>query len=292
MSVEATSWAFAQHTPGVSSGAKFLLVAICNACDKAGVTYQGREAMALDCACTTKTVSDNYARLEAAGLIARVQRRRRNGSRTSDYIIVAPRSQHRGHMISAHPDEYPAAVAELARRGSGEESLGEVLAPGQVKKRGGPDPLGDPSASQGVGAGASERTGLKINGKPVKSETWDRTVAALQEFNRQAGKALTEVAGTGEPSEAAKRIYGRLAAWPNLTPADIADAIRRTLASRWWGSDPPTVGVVFGPKVFEENLSRSDASNVVPHRRPDKRAARDEQRERWLAAAREGGLVE
>lgn len=110
-------------------------------------------------------------------------------------------------------------------------------------------------------ADASERVcaKLKIAGKAVKAETWARTVGALEEFNQQSGKNMLPVTGTGQPSEAAKRIYGRLAAWPNLSDAEVADVIRRTLSSRWWGSDPPSVGVVFGPKVFEENLSRSPA---------------------------------
>jgi hypothetical protein len=104
--------------------------------------------------------------------------------------------------------------------------------------------------------GESAREQLKIAGRPVKHVTWQRTLWALEEFNQQAGRRFAALTGTGEPSEAARRIYSRLAAWPALDNPAISDVIRRTLLSRWWGSDPPSVGVVFGPKVFEENLSR------------------------------------
>jgi hypothetical protein len=119
----------------------------------------------------------------------------------------------------------------------------------------GPNPLKEPSDPSRTGVSA--RAKLRVNGKPVKDETWRRTVSALNEFNAQANRSLCAVTGTGEPSQAAKRIYQRLAAWPNLSDAEVADVIRRTLTSRWWGADAPSIGVVFGPNVFEENLSRA-----------------------------------
>lgn len=140
---------------------------------------------------------------------------------------------------------------------------------------------------EGVGERAHARP--KINGKPANDETWRRTLHALAEFNGQAGKRMLPTTGSGEPSEAAKRIYSRLASWPDLSDEQVTDVIRRTLSSRWWGSDPPTVGVIFGPKVFEENLSRDGAPVSAPagvtHLRPNASAEeRRMERQRQRAA--------
>lgn len=118
-----------------------------------------------------------------------------------------------------------------------------------------PDPSLTPKPSGGSGGSARAST-PRIAGKPVNAEFWATTSAVLDEFNQQAGKHLGALTGAGEPSEAAKRIYGRVRAFPSLTVDDHAEIIRRTLASRWWGEGDPSVGVVYGPRVFEENLTR------------------------------------
>lgn len=71
-----------------------------------------------------------------------------------------------------------------------------------------------------------------------------------------------------------------------------------------WSVDPPrpikdvvaTYATFLGKARTLQGVERladdGAPSNVLQHRRPDKRTVRDEQRERWLAAAREGGLVE
>jgi hypothetical protein len=56
----------------------------------------------------------------------------------------------------------------------------------------------------------------------------------------------------------------------DLELEDYADIVRRTLASRWWGDGEPTPGVVFGPKVFEDNITRPGV----------RRSARDSEKER------------
>lgn len=101
----------------------------------------------------------------------------------------------------------------------------------------------------------------KISGKPVNRESWTLTALILAEFNRQTERDLRLLTSAGEASEAAKRIYGRVRKYPDLTLDDHERIIANTLASRWW--DPkgaengkPQVGVVYGPNVFEDNISR------------------------------------
>jgi hypothetical protein len=133
-------------------------------------------------------------------------------------------------------------------------------------------PEGSPSAAEGSsragvpdvvqrvrtesGERAPARKPVKIGGRPVDVERWQRTAAILAEFNDLADRSLRLLTSAGEPSEAAKRIYGRVCCYPDITLAKHEDIIRRTLASRWWGDGPPTIGVVFGPNVFEENITR------------------------------------
>lgn len=154
MSVEASSWAFAVR--GVKSGPKFVLVAIANVADKAGVGFPGRVTLAQATASRPETVSENLGRLADAGLIARVQRRRGNGSRTSDWIILAPHHPDRAPMADALPDDYPDdEVANLARTSSGGESSPEVYPPGQVRNSGAPEPPGNRQDAD-AGAHASD----------------------------------------------------------------------------------------------------------------------------------------
>ncbi len=120
------------------------------------------------------------------------------------------------------------------------------------------------------------RGGVLISGKPVKPEAWELTETVLAEFNRQTSSKLRLRKSSGEPSEAAKRIYGRVAAYPDITFAEHQDIIRRTLSSRWWGTDRPSIGVVYGPKVFEDNITRS--ATPTKQTKDAEKAARDERR--------------
>lgn len=105
----------------------------------------------------------------------------------------------------------------------------------------------------------SAQVRVKISGKPVNRESWNLTAQVLAEFNSQSGRKLRLLTSAGVASNAAKRVYNRVRAYPDITPEEHAGIIRRTLASRWWGSGPPAIGVVFGPDVFEENITRPAA---------------------------------
>lgn len=116
-----------------------------------------------------------------------------------------------------------------------------------------PDSVNEPVSNGSERARASR---LKMNGKPVNAESWAMTEKILAEFNSQAGKKLRPVTSAGQPSEASKRIYGRVRVYPDITLEEHADIIRRTLKSKWWGTGEPSIGVVYGPRVFEDNITR------------------------------------
>jgi hypothetical protein len=103
---------------------------------------------------------------------------------------------------------------------------------------------------------------------------WHLTTEVLAEYNRQTGSKLRAMTSAGKPSEASKRIYMRIKDYPDITFDEFADIIERTLASRWWGKDSaPTIGVVFGPNVFEDNITRKPGGKNDKQGRDKKRLA-------------------
>lgn len=130
-----------------------------------------------------------------------------------------------------------------------------------------PEPSLEPSFPSG-GVVARARGPIKYNGKPVNAESWALTEQVLAEYNRQAGSKLRLVTSAGQPSEAAKRVYGRVRAYPDIDLEEHGDIIRRTLESHWWDGETH-IGVVYGPKVFEVNITRSPARQTNQHQKDD-----------------------
>ena len=151
----------------------------------------------------------------------------------------------------------------------GGESLrgGETLSGGRETLRGGEvkstaKPLVEPSGTvKGENAGVRAREPrqlvMKIGGKKVSPDLWLLTEKVLTDFNEQAGTKLRLVTSGGKASQAATRIYCRVAEYPDIKFEEHSDIIERTLASRWWGDNPANIGVVYGPRVFEDNITRS-----------------------------------
>lgn len=154
------TWAFAQR---VESGAKFLLVALADSADPYGVTYAGQALFVDKCNITRETVSRRMAVLREAGLIATVQRRRGNGSRTSDYTVLAPRHADRAPMKDAPEEEFPESVLGLACQcddSSRDDPSCDDQAPGHVTISGGPEPSVEPSAKK-TSSSSSQRSALE-----------------------------------------------------------------------------------------------------------------------------------
>lgn len=82
MSITALNWAFSAEVK--SPAAKFVLVALSNYADEDGYCYPSQARLARDTGQSDRTVRRHLAQLEADGWITRRQRRRQNGSRTSD----------------------------------------------------------------------------------------------------------------------------------------------------------------------------------------------------------------
>lgn len=155
-----------------------------------------------------------------------------------------------GSIVETGTTRAGVVVYRVVMEGGSESDRGQNLTEGGSES--GPNPLGEPSSSSKGGQLP------KIAGRKVDRALWETTVAVLAEFNSQTGKRLAAVTGGGAASESAKRIYGRVKDWPALTVEEHAGIIRRTLASKWWGDGAPSIGVVFGPRVFEDNMGREE----------------------------------
>jgi hypothetical protein len=248
VAVMAQVWA----KPPVGGSPLLVLLALAdNASDDNRCAWPSIETLARKTCLSERSVQRALRDLEADGLLRIV----RPGGRVG--------GQNRTTIWQVFPDPEPAANAP-ANRGrqidGGDNPVGGdaggTLGVTSVSPE---PPVGTISSERGgARAGASGRGKLlKVGGKLVNPDSWDLTAQVLAAYNDAAGSKLRLLTSAGQPSEAAKRIYGRVRDYPDLTLDEHRDIIGRTLASKWWGDAAPTIGVVFGPKVFEDNITRS-----------------------------------
>lgn len=90
MSIEALNWAFDFEAKSASE--KAILLALANYAGGDGRCHPGQESIAKKASCSDRTVRSVLADLEARGIIVREERRRKDGYRTSDSIVIVPLS--------------------------------------------------------------------------------------------------------------------------------------------------------------------------------------------------------
>jgi helix-turn-helix protein len=86
MSVEAITWAV--KYPAENATEKAILLVLANYADGAGASFPGQQSIASLASCGERTVRRVLASFEERGIIRREERRRRDGSRTSDVIVL------------------------------------------------------------------------------------------------------------------------------------------------------------------------------------------------------------
>jgi len=89
MAHEYTTWAYAQ--PITPSGAKFILVALADTANSDGYSFPGQKRLAYMTGQSERSVREHLAHLEEAGYVKRAQRRRSDGTRTSDAYHLPPK---------------------------------------------------------------------------------------------------------------------------------------------------------------------------------------------------------
>lgn len=88
MAHEYTSWAYSLEIPG--AGRKFVLVALADAANADGYSFPGQKRLATMTGQSERTVRAHLEWLESNGYIKRVERRRKDGTRTSDEYHLPP----------------------------------------------------------------------------------------------------------------------------------------------------------------------------------------------------------
>lgn len=96
------TWAYGLPCDGDPIG-KFILVTLANFADDFGVTWVSQGRLQRDCACSERKVRDALNAFETAGLILRTMRRRGDGSRQSDGIVLVGFP---GRVIPARRDDH------------------------------------------------------------------------------------------------------------------------------------------------------------------------------------------
>ena len=102
MSVQAITWAFQASVADPIK--KFILVTLGNYADEYGVCWPSQSTLIAACSCSERKLRESLKSLEAEGWIKRIQRRRKNGSRRSDAVLLVGFPERK---IPLSADEHP-----------------------------------------------------------------------------------------------------------------------------------------------------------------------------------------
>ncbi|MGN6768499.1 MAG: helix-turn-helix domain-containing protein [Rhizobiaceae bacterium] len=91
MSIQAINWAISFDAS--NSSEKAILLVLANYVGGDGRCYPGQQNIGKQACCSERTVREILKSLEGRGIIRREERRRKDGSRTSDIIVLVPFDQ-------------------------------------------------------------------------------------------------------------------------------------------------------------------------------------------------------
>lgn len=144
MSIYATKWAYAQNvTP---AGRKFVLVALADFADAEGRCFPGQDTLAVMTGQDERSIRRHMDALEEAGLIRREERRRSDGSRTTDVVyLLAPTEALRPEA----PVRATGQNDRLGRAATGQSVRNNrTICPTQPDKLSGHEPSVEPSVEE------------------------------------------------------------------------------------------------------------------------------------------------
>lgn len=257
MSHQALSWAWGQDLPG---NEKFVLVALADASNAEGLCIYGQRKVAEMVGTSDRSVRENMRRLEERGLLSRSQRRRENGSRTSDETQLA---------LGQQAEESSGNQPEAERASQRKPASG--LVPCEVPKASSSSSAGTLDLDDGVpvemraDAAGQLATKAKVAGRLVTAVEMGIAVAALAEYNRQAGADY----GIGGQLVA---IVGRIRERPSYDAGAHVRLVQSAWRIKWWERNGrgrrPTPAVIYGNAgVFEQVVQ--DATDERAGKAPD-----------------------
>ena len=226
MSVQAMTWAWEQELP---MGPKAVLVAIANHADGEGLCYPGQARLARMVGCNERSIRNFVRVLEDAGLIERVQRRRKDGSRTSDeYRLI-------GLQPTRHAGSQPAPRAgsqAAPHAGREDEPTGTTFRTNRHDVPPLPAPHAGHERSEEPSVEPSEENQARERARTPKFDPLTvelpqhvdpQAWAEFVEHRREIRKRLTPTA--------TKRLLADLA----NHPAEATGALRKSVKNSWTG---------------------------------------------------------
>lgn len=245
MSVQASSWAIEQVCETPAEKAVLLVIAAYAGAD--GTCYPGQDTIARQACCSVKTVERVLKTFAARGWLERTERRRRDGSRTSDllHLCMAPNPERREqpdtmsgspepsrHPVQTNPTSCPDQPDTMSGLTTF-EPLGEITPPN-------PPRGGDAARSAEMFEtvwNAYPETGKAATNRERSRRAWDAAltdaepVVVLEGVRRFAASKAARVGGGARvPSLHRWLNERRWEAW--ATPGDLPST-----AARWEG--PP-----------------------------------------------------
>lgn len=234
MSVKALSWAFAQPLGG---NEKVVLLCLADWARDDGACWPGQSTIAGKACVSEKTVSRIMVRLAEAGFLQREERRRPDGSRTSDLIRLSV-----DQADNMSPDRSPSTKQT----------------PSHAR---GTEPSEEPSEALVARARAKP---ISYRGKRVDAAIVQSAERLLGAFNEATGRKLGMRALDGSASPYLRQIVGALLTRPEVTHEQWEAGIRNTAANPpgWTEGRQLQTGDVFGERAADHAL----ANGGVPSR--------------------------
>lgn len=99
---------------------------------------------------------------------------------------------------------------------------------------------------------------LTFKGRAVPEKRADDACQLLRIFCSLSGQSFRCFNSDGSASESLKRIIGAMTTHGDVPFEQWAATIEAVLHNPWWGDGPASIGVVFGPKVVDQNLENPD----------------------------------
>lgn len=249
MSIQAVAWVL--ENSEAEKSARLVLLSLANHADKDGTkSFPAVATICQESRLKERAVQYALRELEAGGHI-RATGRTQRGTVIYRVLMGGAKYAPQDGEGCKNPQEGGAKTVGGGAKTRGEGVHGDAPEPSI-------EPSLDPSSNRTpLVAGAT----VWIGKKEFNREAWMLTGEVLAEFNRQSGRDLRLVTSGGVVSTAASYIYKRIREYPDLTLEDHARIIANTLESRWWSDgqddgEKPTFNVVYGPRIFEQNISR------------------------------------
>ena len=193
MSIQAVAWAISQQVGGPAG--KVLLMCLANYADEKGLCWPSQATISREAELGVRTTRDWLKKLEQMGFIERTERRREDGSRTSDFIRLcmerapsgdngapdrksAKPPQNKQAAESAGSQNQPANAAGgpgISCRGVGQELPGNepVI-----------EPSGNPSPARGDARGG--------HGRSLFDDLWQSWPEGRRPDRKELARALFE----------------------------------------------------------------------------------------------------